>query len=720
MKINVENLGTIKKGNISLKLNNLNVKYGLNGTGKSTLSKGIVAMIKGNSLNEYRNYYSNSDPIVDINDNDNTGKQFKSVVIFNDDYVSQYLYKESDIARNTYEIFINTKEYQNRLKEMNDILNDLVLSFKSEDINSLLIQLQDIVHDFKFNKQKKGEKVPQISGTSVIAKGRKAENVLEKLDKQIVDYTDYFKSSNSNGWLKWFNEGENYLIKDECPYCLNSLDRKKFSIKQRLIKNACDNSALKNNNQMKDHYSKIIDILNNEQKQSFDKVVNSSNTLEEKDQKIVYNVINLFSKEVEKIKSLQSVNATMVRRKYEEGDLTEFLQSNKLMIELFSNSENEKIAKIKDAAIKLNNSIDKTLQQQKELDKIVQKFSNNIAKTVEGKAQDINEFLKVAGIPYKISIQSVSDELYKTSLIPVNCTEKNCPSKVSLSYGEKNCISLILFAYDAIANENDLIILDDPISSFDNNKKFAMLYYLFAKENALFDNKTVLMFTHDFEIIEDLMFKNKLNGKDIKNNYLANISCAYVYITQEFILSEINILKNNIKSTIKKWRMYARDNNKSLLCRLTNLRKYCEYIKRTEPESKCGTKRDTYEIISDLEHLRDTSRITGEKMDKAIIFIKEFIKDFDYDKSLKQYKDIKKLKRWYKNAKSANEKLQIIRIFIDVLSLSQNVETDNVFFDFVTQTFHIENNELFSLDEEKYERVPKYIISACDEFIDSH
>ena len=41
-----------------------------------------------------------------------------------------------------------------------------------------------------------------------------------------------------------------------------------------------------------------------------------------------------------------------------------------------------------------------------------------------------------------------------------------------LSYGEKNAFALVLFMYSVLKDNPDLIVLDDPISSFDGNKKF--------------------------------------------------------------------------------------------------------------------------------------------------------------------------------------------------------------------------------------------------------
>ena len=47
MEIKVENLGVITEGKIELKKHVVNIKYGINGSGKSRISKGIELSVKG-------------------------------------------------------------------------------------------------------------------------------------------------------------------------------------------------------------------------------------------------------------------------------------------------------------------------------------------------------------------------------------------------------------------------------------------------------------------------------------------------------------------------------------------------------------------------------------------------------------------------------------------------------------------------------------------------
>lgn len=88
--------------------------------------------------------------------------------------------------------------------------------------------------------------------------------------------------------------------------------------------------------------------------------------------------------------------------------------------------------------------------------------------------------------------------------------------------------------------------------------------------------------------------------------------------------------------------------------------------------------------------------------------------DFDYNNALNQLNNKNNLNKWYFEAKSSVDKLQIIRVFLqDVQTLTE----DKVFMNFITETYHIENNEMMSLDENKFNLVPEYIMNICDQIM---
>ena len=101
--------------------------------------------------------------------------------------------------------------------------------------------------------------------------------------------------------------------------------------------------------------------------------------------------------------------------------------------------------------------------------------------TIQASQTDINEFLKTAGINYELVILAEDETNSRTILKQCFSEERTDVTKIRehLSWGEKNAFALILFMYYAVMQEPDLIILDDPISSFDTNKKFAILHRMF-------------------------------------------------------------------------------------------------------------------------------------------------------------------------------------------------------------------------------------------------
>ncbi len=86
-------------------------------------------------------------------------------------------------------------------------------------------------------------------------------------------------------------------------------------------------------------------------------------------------------------------------------------------------------------------------------------------------------------------------------------------NQTTFKLGREKCIFIDTF-YVLCQLDSDLIILDDPISSFDTNKKYAILQRMFknvGNKNVTFAGKTVLLLTHDFEPITDFIVVGKLD-----------------------------------------------------------------------------------------------------------------------------------------------------------------------------------------------------------------
>ncbi len=108
--ISVENCNNISKGELALKINKLNIKYGMNGTGKSSLSTAISLISQGKTLDELKPFGSSEDviPIINLSQN------IQVVKVFNEEFVNNMVFKESEVIDNVFDVFIRTPDYEQK------------------------------------------------------------------------------------------------------------------------------------------------------------------------------------------------------------------------------------------------------------------------------------------------------------------------------------------------------------------------------------------------------------------------------------------------------------------------------------------------------------------------------------------------------------------------------------------------------------------------------
>lgn len=273
-----------------------------------------------------------------------------------------------------------------------------------------------------------------------------------------------------------------------------------------------------------------------------------------------------------------------------------------------------------------------------------------------------------------------------------------------------------MFMYDAISKNADLIILDDPISSFDSNKKYAIINRLFKtgdKENSLYQ-RTVLLLTHDFEpVIDYVQVGGKQSSEYIRAEFLENIN-GIVY--------EKSIEKNvDMMSMVVLMKELACDSNMVMPVRIGCLRKFFEHTVKSPRENSLA-----YNVLSSLVHGREKPSIDNEGKDlmsetdvgKAEVEIKKYISDFNYDEILTDL-SLEKLIDMFEQEQNDYCKLLILRAYIEQSEDARKrlKDSDDILRKFVDETYHIENDYVYSLDIRKFNIVPKYYIDASEKFM---
>lgn len=698
LDIKINNCNNIDQGIVTLRDGALNIKYAINGTGKSTIARALSAKINNdekelNLLTPYK-YLSNPEGykanVTGIN-------SINSVMTFNENYVNQYVFKQDEVIKNSFEIFIKTPDYESRMNEIKKLLSAINVVFQNHP------ELEDLIKNFAqfidgFGKSKVG-----YSASSAIGKGLGKGNKINNVPKGLEIFSTYLQNNKDSlnvKWIKWQIDGQYYLAlkKDQCPYCSSSIDKQKENIISRII-NEYDPKSIEHLNNVLHIFENLMPYFSESTKLKIREFSNNIGNITDQQKNYLIEIKNQVSNFLRQLQNLKGIGFHSLKNVNKVADE---LKNYIIDLSLFSHLQSEKTKSKVDI---INGSLSDVMKQAGELQGELNKQKKLIQQTIEQNKNAINNFFQCAGYNYEVCIEENENQEYRMLLQPATINRKVESIQQHLSYGERNAFALVLFMFNALKKDPDLIILDDPISSFDGNKKFAIISMLFLSDRKhCLNNRTVLMLTHEFSTVIDIIYTLK--------NYFHPAPYADFLTVKNGVLKEKEIRKSDI-SSFKQIVL----NNMSI--QMDNLNKliYLRRLLEFEHGDESGVKGNAWNLLSNLFHKRKTPMIlnrqmTDAEMHEASKEICEYITDFDYINEYKKTKDIDKLINIYRNSDSNYEKLQIYRII-----KTENKQDNVIVKKFINEMFHIENDYLFQLNPRSYDTIPQYIIDECDKEI---
>lgn len=698
--VEVNNCNNIDHAEVNLIENKLNIKFAPNGTGKSTIAKALQLVILDDKtkLNELLPFKLRQSNPNGISPEIRLPGTIKTIMCFNEDYVSQFLYQQKELLANSFDILIRTDEYKKIEKEISELVSSIKKIFsENQDIDNLIATLNEMGNAFKLTKSGLDKKSIGMKGLSV---GNKIIHVPVGLEP----YTQFIQSRNSVGWIEWQTKGTEFSeLSDNCPFCASTAIGKKDLIMR--VGQEYDKNIIKNLIAIIGMIEKLGEYFSDEAKAKLTSITQLKDGLGKEHEAYLATVktqIDNFTEKLEKLKTLSAFQ-------FNEGDkVSEKLPGYKLDFKFFSELQSKKM---QESILPLNNSIDELINQAGKLQGKINLQKDSIHKTIERHNTEINDFLSYAGYRYAIEISGEGEQA-QLKLRHLDHSEQLTGGKQYLSFGERNAFAIVLFMYECLSRQPDLIILDDPISSFDKNKKYAILEMLFRRDaGKCLKNKTVIMLTHDIEPIIDTI-------KSLSDKFSNQTSASFLRLAQG-IISEHTIEKKDIQ-TFSQICKNVLSSDKNNIIKAIYLRRYYEII---------DNKGDAYQVLSNLLHrgngkvrgidIREPKDLEGnfvelcqEKFLNGCNLITEKISDFSYNKVLEDIIDLTRIKELYKSSSNGYEKLQLIRI------LGINVNC-SVVQKFINETYHIENEFICQLDPTKYDVIPEYVIIACDNIINS-
>lgn len=695
MEFTIQNCNNISQGSIQIVPSKLNIKFGTNGTGKSTIAKAIKYSIDApEKLAELlpfklRNTETHLMPQVE------KPEEISSVFIFNEDYLSQFLYKQDELISNSFEIFIKTPNYLLSLEKIEELLVGIKNVFTlNAELNQIIKDFESLSNSFVITKS-------GISKKSAIYKGLEDGNKIEHIPAHLQGYSIFLKNSDCTSWLDWQIKGEAFVdISDDCPYCTSSTVDKKDTIKS--VARTYDKNVIKNFSAIVEAIKNLGDYFSDETKSTLETITRKHSGLENPEMSFLVSVKQQIDDLLQKLKDLRDISPKSFK---EDVKVRDKINSLKIEIKYFDRFKSEKSETIINS---LNDSLDKVLAKVGLLQGEVSKQKQQIKQLIEQHQKDINSFLENAGYKYIVELTDEQGEDYKLRLRHIESVEKITGGNQHLSFGEKNAFALVLFMYEALSKNPDLVILDDPISSFDKNKKYAIMHMLFRMDLCL-KNKTVLMLTHDLEPVIDTV-------KILQEFY--NLTDAKYLSSKNGVLTEKAITRNNIL-TFSQICDSVLSSVQDDIIKLIYLRRKLETI---------GDKGDGYEVLSNLFHKRTQAECIDFRKDTkngameevtfncGVEIIKKSISRFDYEVALVKISDIEIIKSLYKQTENGYIKLQLFRLLFQ----NQLKSTNSVLQKFVNETYHIENELICQLDPSEFDLIPSYIIEECDKYLNQN
>ena len=223
MKLKIENCNNIAKGDIEIIDGALNIKYAVNGTGKSTIAKAIQGFVENDQEKKdelvpfkYRDVKS-----VEKSPAFKGYEDIKTVAVFNEKYLEEYVYRPDELIKNSFEVFIKTADYDKHIKEIEVLLQSVNKTFQVHpELDELIRLFGQFIEGF--GKSKSGYSAAGAIGKG-IAKGNKINNVPHGLE----EYEPYLKGNSNVKWINW-KERIILILQNSVHIVVVQLKRKKI------------------------------------------------------------------------------------------------------------------------------------------------------------------------------------------------------------------------------------------------------------------------------------------------------------------------------------------------------------------------------------------------------------------------------------------------------------------------------------------------------------
>jgi hypothetical protein len=618
-----------------------------------------------------------------------------SVLVFDDAYVSQFVFQRDEVLKNSFGIFIKSPEFLAAMQEIEEQFKGIRSAFEgNEGLSNAISDLKEVRDAFGVTKT--GALSKASKGYKAFGSGNKIVNIPERLKP----FEDFIKSEQPATWIAWQAKGNSFVeLSDNCPYCASDIREPGQKDTAKQVAKEYDSKAVEHLNALQAVIDRLGKYFEQTCRENLEKVTKSKIELSPEETNFLSALRGDVETLLSKLEGLRSISFFSLR---DVGNIKDEIAKLKIDLGFLEKLNSEETKSVVDP---INAKLEKLTEKVGELTGKINKHKRQIEKSIVDNQKNINGFLKSAGYKYSVVIEPEADS-YKMKLVHQDFGKHIEAAAQHLSYGEKNAFALVLFMHQVLSEKPGLAVLDDPVSSFDRTKKFAIINELFRGKASLRDT-TVLMLTHDIEPAIDVI-------RGVKGLFQHPKPTAYFLVSKAGVVSETAIREEDIQTFAQICKKNVRELPDEVI--------QCIYLRRHfEILNDLG---DEYNYLANLLHAREIPilkteaghiEMSAEAISRAQGEIERMIPGFDYPAVLSIITDASEIKRRYKASAIGYDKLQLFRIYKQAHLL--NNEDDDILQKFVNESFHIENEYVMQLNPHSFDNVPEYVIHECDRII---
>jgi energy-coupling factor transporter ATP-binding protein EcfA2 len=690
LKIRFINCGSCESAELEVGRQQLNIKYGNNGVGKSTIARALNLQINGEPLDDLLPFKERSKELKAQAQPTVEGcGDLVSVMVFNEDYIEQFVFSPDELVRNSFDIFVQTADYDSRMAAIESRLKSVKEAFQDNpELDQILNDLGELAASF-------GKSQAGLAKSGKLHKAIGSGNKIANIPEPLKPFSPFLASDSNVKWIKWQIDGTKFseIADDACPFCVAAIAEKRDMI--HAVADEYDAKSVEHLVALQAVVDRLGEYFAEETRKTVSKIFLNKTALSIEEANFLKEIRNQVETLKDKLSQLRTMSFFTLR---DAENLENAISALKIDMSLLSHLASGKTVAIVD---NLNSKTDLILKEIGLLKGDVARHRGAIEKTVSEHSSEINEFLQKAGYRYEVDVVADGDS-YKLRLRHIDHEGHIEGGRNHLSFGEKNALSLVLFMYECIRRKPDLVILDDPISSFDKHKKFAVMDMLFRGSKSL-QGVTALLLTHDIEPVIDA-------GKTLRHTFNP-VPRTFFLRARGGQVSEQEITPSDLQT----FAQICRENLKgehSRTLKAIYLRRHYEII---------DEKGLPYHLLSSLLKQRpaptvvhtgaqDHEEMPQSQIDDALESIQALDPAFDYDLGLQELQDRDALIKAYNASEAAYDKLQLSRCLFPS-------PKDNVLAKFINESYHIENDYVMQLNPRKFDPVPEHIIEACDALV---